>query len=178
MTSFTLRTSPFAAETKYTVTRDSILVQTADGARQSIPLREVKSVELEYRGAGRGFSRFACVIHTSSQKLTVNNSHCTGLGRREDRSVRYRQFVLTLHDALRQRGSQVRFTTVNRGWSLKGLAALLILPVMSAIALAATSGEGLKMSLESGSLVLGLAAPGAFRRGCDTADELPHLYLP
>jgi hypothetical protein len=174
MFSYTHRSSAFETARTYTVNRESLVVQTDDGSRTNIRLSDILSVELEYRGD----SRFACVIQTGSQTFVVSNTHYAGLFRREARNVKFRQFVLVLHDALGPYANRVRFTTVTRELSFQGVVAATLLPLLAAV----TCLERLGASLSAAPLALCpafIAVPATGNgQGTYTIDELPHLFLP
>lgn len=177
MVSFTVRKSALDTEKTYSLTGDSLTVRAANGVAHSVPLSDVTAIELDYRGE----ARFTCVIRTESRTFVVSNLHYVSLGRYESRSAGYRQFVLALHRALRSHADQIRFTTVNRTSSFRGIAAAAVLPLAGVLAMAAVAcTEGVRTSIVAGLALCpaGLATTATRNRGRYTTDEVPHLYLP
>lgn len=177
MFSYTHRGSIFEQARTYTLTSDSLVVQSADGSRMDVPLSEIQSVELEYGGDLGGHSRFKCVIQTGSRTFVVRNTHHAGLWRREPRNVKFRQFVLVLHDVLARNADQVCFTTVTRGFSLRRLAAAVLLPLVAAAAWNRWGGRPGAGPLACCSALVAIPAMSDGRSRY-TTDELPHLFLP
>jgi hypothetical protein len=184
---YTCRRHLFSAATTYVVRDDVLLVQPEKGSDTSIPLSEIRSVQLRDEGPCNNVRVFACVVRTDSRKLVIASASFVRVGELASHPAEYRAFIGALLQALRPHADSVQFIQGSRFYRTMAFIVLTIgSVVLLGVGLAAllTTDHSVPLLFLSKAALFAAVAPGLIgilRRGRQrpfNPADVPAEYLP
>jgi hypothetical protein len=128
---YTFRKWLFGADTTYIVHNDALVMRRAGNVKTTIPLTDIRSVQLVDEGGNTsGVPIYACIIRTTRRKFVIRSASVVRTDTAQSHAAEYRGFVRALLRALQPHADSVQFIQGSRSVRILALTIVILGPIM------------------------------------------------